>query len=175
MSKKWIITLLAWYAAGLAIALKYKKEARQEKLNIDTEEKKPTIIEDIVDIHKHAFSEIKNKMQSTIEECKDIESLKEKASFTLESFKKEADNLLETLKSSEENGVEKIEDALKYLYDKKTELLKEVKDHGNTLNDEMTDTKDDFIHWVESLKAQLDSSYQEILDIIQRKDTSSKK
>lgn len=56
-----LFTLLAGYAAGLAIAMKYRKDAGTSKL--DTEAKNTSklnsFIDEVVDIHKTAFSDVK--------------------------------------------------------------------------------------------------------------------
>jgi hypothetical protein len=56
-----LFTLLAGYAAGLAVAMKYRKDHGISKL--DTENKNTSklnaFIDEVVDIHKTAFSDVK--------------------------------------------------------------------------------------------------------------------
>ncbi len=165
MSKKWIITLLAGYAAGLAIALKYKKDARQTSLE-QKEEEKTTLIDDIVDIHKQAFSEIKNKVQETLDECKDMESLKNKASFAIDNFKKEAEELIASLESKRETGKEKIEEALAYLYEKKQALLDEAKTKWTSIANEVQTVTAEVEEFILELKNQLETTYNELKNTI---------
>ena len=56
-----LFTLLAGYAAGLAVAMKYRKDAGTSKLE-NTSNKKSKLdsfIEEVVDIHKTAFADVK--------------------------------------------------------------------------------------------------------------------
>ena len=56
-----LFTLLAGYAAGLAVAMKYRKDNGSSKLN--TENQNPSklnaFIDEVVDIHKTAFADVK--------------------------------------------------------------------------------------------------------------------
>ena len=56
-----LFTLLAGYAAGLAVAMKYRKDKGISKLE-NTENKKSKLdsfIDEVVDIHKTAFADVK--------------------------------------------------------------------------------------------------------------------
>ena len=56
-----LFTLLAGYAAGLAVAMKYRKDNGTSKLE-NTSNKKSKLdsfIEEVVDIHKTAFADVK--------------------------------------------------------------------------------------------------------------------
>ncbi len=56
-----LFTLLAGYAAGLAVAMKYRKDNGTSKLE-NTENKKSKLdsfIDEVVDIHKTAFADVK--------------------------------------------------------------------------------------------------------------------
>ncbi len=56
-----LFTLLAGYAAGLAVAMKYRKDVGTSKLE-NTSNKKSKLdsfIEEVVDIHKTAFADVK--------------------------------------------------------------------------------------------------------------------
>ncbi len=55
-----LFTLLAGYAAGLAVAMKYRKDAGTSKLDETTSKSKiGAFIDEVVDIHKTAFSDVK--------------------------------------------------------------------------------------------------------------------
>ena len=55
-----LFTLLAGYAAGLAVAMKYRKDAGTSKLDENTSKSKiGAFIDEVVDIHKTAFSDVK--------------------------------------------------------------------------------------------------------------------
>lgn len=56
-----LFTLLAGYAAGLAVAMKYRKDAGISKLekSIENKTKFNSFIDEVVDIHKTAFADVK--------------------------------------------------------------------------------------------------------------------
>ncbi len=56
-----LFTLLAGYAAGLAVAMKYRKDAGKSKIDTSTDNtsKFNSFIDEVVDIHKTAFADVK--------------------------------------------------------------------------------------------------------------------
>ena len=56
-----LFTLLAGYAAGLAVAMKYRKDNGTSNLNTDASStsKLNSFIDEVVDIHKTAFADVK--------------------------------------------------------------------------------------------------------------------
>ena len=56
-----LFTLLAGYAAGLAVAMKYRKDKGISKLEntVNNKSKLDSFIDEVVDIHKTAFADVK--------------------------------------------------------------------------------------------------------------------
>lgn len=54
-----LLTLIAGYAAGLAVAMKYRKDAGTSKLATPTKSHIDSFFDEIVDIHKSAFADVK--------------------------------------------------------------------------------------------------------------------
>jgi hypothetical protein len=56
-----LLTLLAGYAAGLAVAMKYRKDSGKSKLSTihEDDSKLNSFIEEVVDIHKTAYADVK--------------------------------------------------------------------------------------------------------------------
>ena len=56
-----LFTLLAGYAAGLAVAMEYRKDAGKSKIDTSTDNtsKFNSFIDEVVDIHKTAFADVK--------------------------------------------------------------------------------------------------------------------
>lgn len=56
-----LFTLLAGYAAGLAVAMKYRKDNGTSKLEntLNNKSKLDSFIDEVVDIHKTAFADVK--------------------------------------------------------------------------------------------------------------------
>lgn len=91
-----LITLLAGYAAGLAVAMKFRKDAGTSKPD-PTKSKMDNIIDEIVDIHKTAYTEVKGFVTTQFDDVEDFDSLKAKASSLLDSFTTEAEELIASL------------------------------------------------------------------------------
>ena len=91
-----LITLLAGYAAGLAVAMKFRKDAGTSKGD-PTKSKMDNIIDEIVDIHKTAYTEVKGFVTTHFDDVEDFDSLKAKASSLLDSFTAEAESLIASL------------------------------------------------------------------------------
>jgi uncharacterized coiled-coil protein SlyX len=82
-----LITLLAGYAAWLAVAMKYRKDAGTSKVEADPNKSKmDSIIDEIVDIHKTAFADIKSAVSVTWEEVEDFDTLKGKVEAMADGF-----------------------------------------------------------------------------------------
>lgn len=82
-----LITLLAGYAAGLAVAMKYRKDAGTSKVETDPNKSKmDSIIDEIVDIHKTAYADIKSAVSVTWEEIEDFDTLKWKVESMADGF-----------------------------------------------------------------------------------------
>jgi hypothetical protein len=54
-----LFTLIAGYAAGLAVAMKYRKDAGTSKLTTPTKSTIDSFFDEIVDIHKSVFADVK--------------------------------------------------------------------------------------------------------------------
>ena len=102
-----LITLLAWYAAWLAVAMKYRKDAGTSKIETDpTKSKLDSIINEIVDIHKSAYADIKSTVTATWEEVEDLEWLKSKVMSMVDGFSTEVEAKITELKTKWEINAE---------------------------------------------------------------------
>lgn len=102
-----LITLLAWYAAWLAVAMKYRKDAGTSKIETDPNKSKlDSIINEIVDIHKSAYADIKSTVTATWEEVEDLEWLKSKVMSMVDGFSTEVEAKITELKTKWETNVE---------------------------------------------------------------------
>ncbi len=89
---KKLFTLLAGYAAGLAVAMKYRKDAGTSKLQTanGTKAGLDSFIDEVVDIHKSAFEDLKGVVSSGFEEIQDFEGLKTKVTSLVDTYATEA-------------------------------------------------------------------------------------
>jgi hypothetical protein len=95
-----LISLIAGYAAGIAVAMKYRKNSGTSKLPEDV--KKSTfnnIVEEVVDIHRDVFDDAKKLFESQFGEVHSLEDLKAKIESVIDTFASEAQTKLDSLKS----------------------------------------------------------------------------
>lgn len=75
-----LLTLLAGYAAGLAVAMKYRKDNGTSKLNdVDaTKTKLNSFIDEVVDIHKTAYADVKGFISENFDDIENFDDLQKK-------------------------------------------------------------------------------------------------
>jgi hypothetical protein len=140
---KKLLTLVAGYAAGLAVARKYRKDHGKSKLSADPDKSKlDNFLDEVVDIHKSAYGDAKEYVETNLEDVKDMDSLKTKVTTKMSGLASEAETLLSSLK---ERGL-----------DKKEELLDEAKSKGVSLSDLAVDK---LTGWIDEAKQKLDTAH----------------
>lgn len=123
---KKLFTLVAGYAVGLAVAMKYRKDHGKSKLASDaTQSKFDGFINEVVDIHKSAYGDAKEYVETNLEDVKDFDTLKSKVSTKMSGLADEAETFITSLK---EKGIEK-----------KEALVDEAKDTGANFSDIVVD------------------------------------
>lgn len=148
------------YTAGLAIAMKLRKDSGKSKLN-SRDPKKSTldkVIDEVKDIHVTAYNEVKKTFAYHFEDVQDFESLKSKLSQMIDTSTEEVNHLIEKIKDTHEEKrailVHQIED----IYQKKEELIEEARKKafsfadiaGNTINS-----------WMDEIKTKLSAEHEE--------------
>ena len=140
---KKLLTLVAGYAAGLALAMKYRKDAGTSKLKPNAKTwKMDAFIDEVVDIHKSAYSDAKEYVETNLEDVKDLDSLKAKVTTKMSWLADEAETLITSLK---ERGEEK-----------KSELEGEAKKSAAGLSDTIVDT---LAGWIDTAKSKLEIAH----------------
>ena len=154
-----LLTLIAGYAAGLAVAMKYRKEAGTAKTPDPKASKMDNIIDEIVDIHKTAYTEVKGFVSTHLDDVKDFDSLKSKVMTSIDSFATEAESLISSLRSKGVEKGEKIKTAVDALYAEKNKLIDEAKTKGSSFADVAFDT---LSGWIDEAKAKLTTAHSTI-------------
>lgn len=94
-----LLTLLAGYAAGLAVAMKVRKDAGKSKLD-STDPNKTTLdklVDEVKDIHETTYHDVRAYVSHHFSDVHDFESLKSKVSVFLDNVATEADSFLASL------------------------------------------------------------------------------
>jgi polyhydroxyalkanoate synthesis regulator phasin len=137
---KKLLTLVAGYAAGLAVAMKYRKDAGRSKLTTDPSKSKvDAFIDEVVDIHKTAYGDAREYVTTNLDDVKDLPTLKEKATEKMSSLMDEADTLYSSLKKKVTSEKQAIEQGVEDLIEKKDTLEDEAKAKASSLSDTIVD------------------------------------
>jgi hypothetical protein len=141
-----LITLLAGYAAGLAVAMKYRKDTGTSKLDTDPNKSKmDSIIDEIVDIHKLAYNDIKATVAATWEEVEDLDGLKAKVMTVVDGFTSDIETKIAELKTRGEIKIEVLEKTLDDSLAEKEAAIESARTKALTLADGAIDTVDTFL------------------------------
>ncbi len=83
-----LFTLVAGYIAGLAIAMKYRKDNGTSKLDSlnPMRSKLDIFIDEVVDIHRTAFSDIKEFAKDNFDDVDNFDDLQKKISSMVGEF-----------------------------------------------------------------------------------------
>lgn len=156
--KKWLITLAAGYLAGLAVALKFRKDAGTSKLPADT--KDTTVdgfISEVVDIHKVAFDGAKKFFDEHLDDVKDFDSLKAKIDKMIAGFLPEIQWRIEALKSDGEARKQEVLDLIEKSYGEKQALLQ----NAQAKAERFVESGSDVIQWwIAEVTKKLDTAYE---------------
>lgn len=155
-----LITLLAGYAAGLAVAMKYRKDTGVSKVESDPKKSKvDNFIDEVVDIHKTAYDEVKGFVSTHFDDVNDFDSLKTKASSLIDTFTTEAEVLVASLKNKWATQGETVLTKVDALYQEKSEILDKAKEKGSTFADVAHDT---LMSWIDEAKLKLTAAHTSI-------------
>ncbi len=106
-----LLTLLAGYAAGLAVAMKYRKDSGKSKLSTihEDDSKLNSFIEEVVDIHKTAYADVKWFVKSNFDDVDNFDDLQSKVWQFVSDF---GNNLEAHLENAKKTGISKKEEIL---------------------------------------------------------------
>ena len=139
--------------------MKYRKNSQPQVETDSTKTKMDVFIDDVVDLHKTAFAEIKGVVSVTFEEIKDFDELKQKVNEFISGFKTEVDKKVSEVSTEGSAKFEQIRRILEELYSKKQELLKNAGNKARSLSNISQDSIDGLLT---DASARLADSYEKI-------------
>lgn len=157
-----LFTLLAGYAAGLAVAMKYRKDNGTSKLDTaaPTSQKKfNSFLEEVVDIHKTAFADVKGFMKENFDDVENFDDLQKKVSGMVSNFTENLDSHIDAAKKT---GTTKKDELLKIASDFYTShetTLETAKAKAISFAGVSEETVDS---WLSSAREELKSAYHKI-------------
>lgn len=153
-----LITLLAGYAAGLAVAMKYRKTAGASKLPEDvTATTLDNFIDEVVDIHKDAFSDAKKLFDKHFSDVHDMDSLKAKVDTLIGAFMTEVDTKIANITAEWVEKKTQAETLLQNAYDEKLALLEQAKSKALEFAGVALDVVEP---WIGEARKKLDANYK---------------
>lgn len=177
LSMKKLFTLVAGYAVGLTVAMKYRKDHGTSKLTTDPSRSKiDGFIDEVVDIHKSAYDNAKEYVETNLEDVKDFDTLKSKVSSKITGLADEAETFLSSLKEKGTEKKEALDEKVDEIIEKKEVLIDEAKDAGSNFSDVAVDK---IVGWIEWAKSKIETAHTAVkskLDTppIPKKTTSKK-
>lgn len=169
-----LITLLAGYAAWLAVAMKVRKDAWQSKLDSKDPNKTTLdkLVDEVKDIHESTYKDVKAYVSTHFSDVHDFESLKAKVTDIVDNVASEAETFLSGLKDKWDTGKGEIEGKVDAFFSEKEALLEDAKNKGLALADTTADT---VVAWIEIARGKLHTLHDSVKSKIQSEKIPEKK
>lgn len=158
--KKWLLTLVAGYAAGLAIAMKFRKDKGTSQLPTDTKESKvEDFITEVVDIHRSAFDEAKKFFDDHLDDVNDFEGLKLKVENVIAGFIPEIQSKINSITAQGEAKKQEVLNLIEKSYGEKQAFLQ----NAQAKAERFVDTGSDVLKsWTAEVTKKLDAAYEKL-------------
>ncbi len=158
--KKWLLTLFAGYAAGIAIAMKFRKDKAKENPNlVPADSSVEGFISEVVDIHRVAFDEAKKFFDEHFDDVTDFDSLKSKVEKVIAGFIPEIQSKVQTLEGQGEVKKQEVLDLIEKSYGEKQAFLQTAHARAERFVDEGSDT---LKSWIAEITKKLDIAYEKL-------------
>ncbi len=152
-----ILTLVAGYIAGIAVAMKYRKDIGASRLPGDIKDSTlDNFIDEVVDIHRDVYTDAKKLYDTHFGDVKDFDDLKGKIEILVNNFSTDIEGRLATLKTQGEERKIETENIIEWAYKEKIALLDEAKKRALTFAGTALDIVEP---WIAKARTALDTSY----------------
>ena len=135
--------------------MKFRKDAGKIKTD-PTKSKMDNFIDEVVDMHKAAYTEVKGLVATHFDDVEDFDGLKSKVGSLLEGFTTEAEALIASLKNKWMTEGAGVRAKVEALYEEKSELLEKAKEKWSTFADVAHDT---LMSWIDEVKSKLTEAH----------------
>lgn len=152
-----LFTLIAGYAAGLVVAMKYRKDAGKSKLATPSKSHIDSFFDEIVDIHKSVYADVASFARDNFDDVDNWDDLQSKVSHVVTGF---TDNLDTHIATAKKAGTTKKAELLKiaqefYITHEKT--LESAKTRAISFSGIPESTIDS---WIATARRELSSTYE---------------
>lgn len=149
-----LLTLLAWYAAWLAVAMKVRRDAGQSKLDSmdPTKSTLDKLVDEVRDIHTSTYADVKSYVEKHFSDVEDFDGLKAKVTSVMDTVADEVSEYIASLEKKWTMKRAEIEKALDEKFAEKDAILNAAVEKWA----ELTDTTSDAVaSWIDTAKARL--------------------
>lgn len=158
---KKLFALLGTYAAGVAVAMKLRKNAGKSKLANETRDiTLGEVFDEIADIHKDAYADIKNFIVPLFEDVESFDELKQRFATMTDDWSEKLESTLTQLK---EDGAYKKESVREMIDDAKETVdraFESAKEKAQLFVD--ADTKQKIDRWIVTAGKKIEKTYNTI-------------
>lgn len=150
----------AVYAAGVALTMKKRKDDGNSKLPEDASKSTlGNIRDEIVDIHKTAYADVKHFITTTFDGVNDLDSLKKKVSLMADEFSLQAEKVVADLKKGGEAKRAELQKFLEDGYAKAQDFLKMADAKAREFG---ANSEEKVAVFLDDAKAKIEKSYTEL-------------
>lgn len=148
------------YAAGVAIAMKKRKDQGISKLaEKTTDSTLQNVMDEITEIHKNTYADVKKFFVVNFEDVKDVESLTAKVGELSENFKNRIEMAVADMKNNAGNYKENAQKFLEEAYNKAKTSLSHAEEKVKTFSEDKKEIAQKFV--AES-KEKIEKTYTEL-------------
>jgi len=140
--------------------MKLRKDKGTSKLAKDP--KKSTIenvVDEIVDIHKNAYEDVKNFVTPLFDDIKDFDGLKAKVAEMVDEFESRFEEAVDNIKAEGKEKKALAMDMLDTAKDQAAKTMEKAKSKAIDLGDTAEDAVDT---WVEDMQKKIDGAYKKL-------------
>ena len=155
--KKFLTALAAGYAIGVGLLMKKRKDEGKSKLADDVSKTTlENVVDEIVDLHKTAFEDMKNFIHTNFDDVKDIDTLKDRVGQMANDFKFHAEKWMNETKNNSQDAYNSAKKFAEESYERAKISLQKAEEKAKTLGMDIKASGADFL---DEAKAKIDAAY----------------
>ncbi|MBC7503678.1 hypothetical protein H7169_01805 [Candidatus Gracilibacteria bacterium] len=156
-----LFTLVAGYIAGLAIAMKYRKDNGTSKLDSlnPLKSKLDTFIDEVVDIHRTVLSDVKEFTKDNFDDVDNFDDLQKRVSNIVGEFSSTLEGHIENAKKAGITKKNELMKVAKAFYSKNESTLESAKSRAALFTGISESTIDS---WIATVHTELSNAYDRV-------------
>lgn len=156
---KGLFTVALGYVAGLAVAMKYRKESGQSKLDQENGSRLDAFLDEVVDIHRSAFRDVSTRVDTFLDGVENLDDLRAKIQPMIEKLPEELEAKFGSIARISQEKRDEAKAYLDEIYARKQEHLETAKEKASHFADIAHDQATTLLA---DSKKKLDTSYRSL-------------